>query len=51
MVGMMALFGGIAKVPLAVILMGSEITMDYTLLIPSMLACSMAYFVTRQLHL
>jgi CIC family chloride channel protein len=46
-VGMMALFGGIAKVPLAVILMVSEMTMDYTLLIPSMLTCSIAYFVTR----
>ncbi|OPX76076.1 MAG: Inosine-5'-monophosphate dehydrogenase [Methanosaeta sp. PtaB.Bin018] len=45
-VGMMALFGGIAKVPLAVILMVSEMTMDYTLLIPSMLACSIAYFVS-----
>jgi CIC family chloride channel protein len=43
---MMALFGGIAKVPLAVILMVSEMTMDYTLLIPSMLACSIAYFVS-----
>jgi len=47
-VGMMALFGGIAKVPLAVILMVSEMTMDYTLLIPSMLACSIAYFVTGE---
>jgi CIC family chloride channel protein len=45
-VGMMALFGGIAKVPLAVILMVSEMTMDYTLLVPSMLACTIAYFVT-----
>jgi CIC family chloride channel protein len=45
-VGMMALFGGIAKVPLAVIILVSEMTMDYTLLIPSMLACSIAYFVT-----
>jgi len=45
-VGMMALFGGIAKVPLAVILMVTEMTMDYTLLIPSMLACSIAYFIT-----
>jgi CIC family chloride channel protein len=43
---MMALFGGIAKVPLAVIILVSEMTMDYTLLIPSMLACSIAYFVT-----
>ena len=45
-VGMMALFGGIAKVPLAMILMVTEMTMDYTLLIPSMLTCSIAYFVT-----
>jgi len=45
-VGMMALFGGIAKVPLAMIIMVSEMTMDYTLLIPSMLTCSIAYFVT-----
>ncbi len=50
-VGMMALFGGIAKVPLAVILMVSEMTMDYTLLIPSMLACSIAYFVTGDNYL
>lgn len=50
-VGMMALFGGIAKVPLAVILMVSEMTMDYTLLIPSMLACSIAYFVTGENYL
>ena len=45
-VGMMALFGGIGKVPLAMILMVTEMTMDYTLLIPSMLTCSIAYFVT-----
>jgi CIC family chloride channel protein len=45
-VGMMALFGGIAKVPLATMIMVAEMTMDYTLLIPSMLACSIAYFVT-----
>jgi CIC family chloride channel protein len=45
-VGMMALFGGIAKVPLAMIIMVSEMTMDYTLLIPSMLTCSIAYLVT-----
>jgi len=43
---MMALFGGIAKVPMAVILMVSEMTMDYSLLIPSMLTCSIAYFIT-----
>jgi len=45
-VGMMALFGGIAKAPLAVILMVSEMTMDYTLLMPSMLACVISYVIT-----
>jgi CIC family chloride channel protein len=45
-VGMMALFGGIAKVPLAMIIMVTEMTMDYTLLIPGMLTCSIAYLVT-----
>lgn len=42
----MALFGCIAKVPLATIIMVSEMTMDYTLLIPSMLTSSIPYFVT-----
>jgi chloride channel protein, CIC family len=50
-VGMMALFGGIAKVPLAVILMVSEMTQDYTLLVPSMLACTVAYFVASNSYL
>ncbi|HTY81441.1 MAG TPA: chloride channel protein [Dehalococcoidales bacterium] len=50
-VGMMALFGGIAKVPLAVILMVSEMTQDYSLLVPSMLACTVAYFVTSGSYL
>jgi CIC family chloride channel protein len=50
-VGMMALFGGIAKVPLAVILMVSEMTQDYSLLVPSMLACTVAYFVASNSYL
>jgi len=50
-VGMMALFGGIAKVPLAVILMVSEMTMDYTLLVPSMLACTIAYFIASNSYI
>jgi CIC family chloride channel protein len=50
-VGMMALFGGIAKVPLAVILMVSEMTQDYTLLVPSMLACTVAYFITTKSYI
>jgi CIC family chloride channel protein len=50
-VGMMALFGGIGKVPLAMIIMVTEMTMDYTLLIPSMLSCSIAYFVARDSYI
>ena len=50
-VGMMALFGGIAKVPLAVIIMVSEMTQDYTLLGPSMLACTIAYFVASNSYI
>jgi chloride channel protein, CIC family len=50
-VGMMALFGGIAKVPLAVILMVSEMTQDYTLLVPSMLACTVAYFIASKSYI
>jgi chloride channel protein, CIC family len=50
-VGMMALFGGVAKVPLAVILMVSEMTQDYTLLVPSMVACTIAYFVASKNYL
>ncbi|NOZ77391.1 MAG: chloride channel protein [Euryarchaeota archaeon] len=37
-IGMMALFGGVAKAPIAVIVMVSEMTNDFTLLLPSMTA-------------
>jgi len=37
-IGMMALFGGVAKAPIAVIVMVSEMTNDFTLLLPSMVA-------------
>jgi CIC family chloride channel protein len=37
-IGMMALFGGVAKAPIAVIVMVSEMTGDFTLLLPSMVA-------------
>jgi CIC family chloride channel protein len=50
-VGMLALFGGIAKAPVAVILMVTEMTNEYTLLVPSMLACGIAYFVTMNSYI
>jgi CIC family chloride channel protein len=37
-IGMMALFGGVAKAPIAVIVMVSEMTGDFSLLLPSMVA-------------
>jgi CIC family chloride channel protein len=45
-VGMMAFFGGVGKVPVAVILMVSEMTGGLTLLVPSMIATVIAYVIT-----
>lgn len=45
-VGMMALFAGVGRVPIAVILMVSEMTGTLSLLAPSMVAVVVAYFVT-----
>lgn len=45
-VGMMSFFGGVGKVPVAVIVMVSEMTGTYTLLVPSMIATTLAYVIT-----
>lgn len=45
-VGMMALFAGAGRVPIATILMVSEMTGTLTLLAPSMVAVIISYFVT-----
>ncbi len=45
-VGMGAFFGGIAKAPLAVILMVAEMTGEYSLIAPAMLATMVAYLIT-----
>ena len=45
-VGMMALFAGVGRVPIAVILMVSEMTGTLELLVPSMVAVVVSYFVT-----
>lgn len=47
-VGMGAYFGGIAKAPLAVILMVAEMTGEYSLIVPAMLATMLAYLVTGE---
>ena len=44
-VGMMAFFGGVGKVPVAVIIMVSEMIGGLTLLVPSMIATAIAYVI------
>jgi CIC family chloride channel protein len=45
-VGMGALFGGIAKAPMAVMLMVAEMTGEFTMIVPAMIAVSISYLVT-----
>ncbi len=45
-VGMMALFAGVGRVPIAVILMVSEMTGNLSLLAPSMIAVVVSYLLT-----
>jgi CIC family chloride channel protein len=47
-VGMMALFGGVAKAPIAVILMVAEMTNEFSMIVPAMLATTVAYLVTGE---
>ncbi len=44
-VGMMALFGGVGRAPIAVMLMVSEMTGSLSLLVPAVIAVIVAYFV------
>ncbi len=50
-VGMGAFFGGIAKAPLAVILMVAEMTGEYSLIVPAMLATMVAYLVSGDISI
>ncbi len=45
-VGMMALFAGVGRVPIAVILMVEEMTGNLSLLAPSMIAVVISYYLT-----
>jgi CIC family chloride channel protein len=47
-VGMGAFFGGVGKVPLAVIVMVAEMTGEFSLLVPAMLATMIAYLITGE---
>jgi CIC family chloride channel protein len=44
-VGMMALFAGVARAPLAVMLMVAEMTGNYTMMIPAMVAVGISYVI------
>jgi CIC family chloride channel protein len=46
-VGMMAFFGGAARVPISVILMVSEMTGNYQLLLPAMISVTISYFLIK----
>jgi CIC family chloride channel protein len=48
-VGMAAVFAGSARVPIATLIMVTEMTGGYTLLVPAALAVMMAYVVQRRL--
>ncbi len=48
LVGMGGFFGGIAKVPLAALIMVAEMTGSYGLLVPMMLVCSITYVCTSR---
>jgi len=50
-VGMMALFGGVAKAPIAVMLMVAEMTGEFSMLVPAMIATSVAYLVTGDISI
>src|SRR5579875_1976886 len=49
-IGMMALFAGVGRVPIAVILMVSEMTGTLELLVPSMVAVVISYYLTGPRH-
>ncbi len=45
-VSMISMFGGASKAPIAIIIMGTEMTGTYALFIPLMLATTVSYFVS-----
>lgn len=51
LVGMVAFFGCAAKTPISTIIMISEMTGNYHLLVPSMWVCILAYLLSRKVSL
>ena len=50
-VSMISMFGGASKAPIAIIIMGTEMTGSYALFIPLMLATTISYFVSGKLSI
>ncbi len=50
-VGMAGFFAGSSNVPITAVIVVSEITSSYHLLLPSMLVCSISYFLCRRWNL
>lgn len=50
-VGMGAMFGGIAKAPIAVMVMVAEMTGEFTMIVPAMAAVSVAYVLTGNISI
>ncbi len=50
-VTMIALFGGASKAPIAIIIMGTEMTNSFALFLPLMLATVISYFITGNLSI
>ena len=46
LVGMAAFFAGAAKVPIAAMIMVAEMTGNYRLLVPAMIACAISYIIS-----
>jgi CIC family chloride channel protein len=51
LVGMAGFFSGAAKTPISTMIMISEMTGNYNLLVPSMLVCILAYLLCRRFNL
>ena len=50
-VGMGALFGGVAKAPISVIIMVAEMTGEFTMIVPAMIATSVSYLITGSISI
>ncbi len=51
MIGMVSFFSCVAKTPISIILMVSEMTGNYQLLLPSMFVCILAFVINRNVRL